>query len=75
MSSAFARGREAERGATSTGHAAASVDEGIEHQIEELVGELEAHALRAGGGFAGKLVQGAGQIVAGEAEQRHEGRW
>ena len=43
-------------------------------QVEELVGELEADALGPRGGFAGKLVQGAGQIVAGEAEQRHEAR-
>jgi len=57
--------REAERGAIGAADAAASVDEGIEHQVEELVGELEADALRAGGGFAGKLVQGVGQIVAG----------
>ncbi len=70
-----ALGREAERGATSTGHAAAAVDEGIEHQPKELIGELERRLLATGGGFAGKLVQGAGQIVAGEAEQRHEGRW
>ena len=38
--------------------AAASIDKGVEHQVEELVGELEADALGAGGGFAGKLVQG-----------------
>ena len=30
--------------------------------------------LRAGRGFARKLVQGAGQIAAGQAEQRHEAR-
>ena len=69
-----ALGRKAERGVIGTADAAASVDEGIEHQIEELVGELEADRLRAGRGFAGKLVQGAGEIVAGEAEERHEGR-
>ena len=33
-----------------------------------------ADLLRAGRGFAGKLVQGCGEIAAGEAEQRHEGR-
>ena len=54
--------------------AAAAIDEGIEHQVEELVGELEADLLRAGRGFAGKLVQRSGEIVAGEAEERHEGR-
>ena len=54
--------------------AAASVDEGIEHQIEELVGQLEADPLRAGRGFARKLVQGVGEIAAGQTEQRHEAR-
>ena len=54
--------------------AAASIDEGIEHQVEELVGELEADALGAGRGFARKLVQGVGQIAAGQTEQRHEAR-
>jgi hypothetical protein len=34
---------------------AAPVDEGIEHQVEELVGELEADFLRAGRGLAGEL--------------------
>ena len=71
---AVALGRKAERGMIRAADAAASIDEGIEHQVEELVGELEADALGAGGGFAGKLVEGAGQIVAGEAEQRHEAR-
>ena len=32
--------------------AAASIDEGVEHQVEELVGDLEADALGAGSGFA-----------------------
>ena len=54
--------------------AAAAIDEGIEHQVEELVGELECDLLRAGRGFAGKLVQRSGEIAAGEAEERHEGR-
>jgi hypothetical protein len=58
----------------SSTNAAAPIDEGIEHQIEELIGELEGDLLRAGGSFAGKLVQGCGEIVAGEAEERHEGR-
>ena len=43
--------------------AAASIDEGIEHQVEELVGELEADLLRAGRGFAGKLVQGVVRLL------------
>ena len=37
-----ALGREAERGTIGAADAATSVDEGIEHQIEELVGQLEA---------------------------------
>ena len=53
---------------------AAAIDERIEHHIEELIGELEADLLRAGGGLAGKLVQGISEIAAGEVEQRHEGR-
>ena len=53
---------------------AAAIDEGIEHQVEELVGELEGDFLRAGRGFAGKPVQRCGEIVAGEVEERHEGR-
>ena len=48
---------------------AAAIDEGIEHQVEKLVGELEADFLRAGGGFAGKLVQRTGETAAGEVEQ------
>ena len=33
---------------------APAIDERIEHQVEELVGELECDLLRAGRGFAGK---------------------
>src|SRR5262249_1706477 len=53
---------------------ATAVDEGIEHQVEELVGELEGDLLRTGRGFAGELVQGSGEIVTGKVEERHEGR-
>src|SRR5262249_50434316 len=53
--------------------AAAAVDERIEHQVQELIGELEADLLRIGSGFAGELAQRAGKIAAGEAEDSHEG--
>jgi hypothetical protein len=53
--------------------AATAVDEGVEHQGQELIGELEADSLRAGGGFAGELAQRIGEIAAGEAEDGHEG--
>ena len=69
-----ALGRKAKRRVIGPADATAPIDEGIEHQIEELVGELECDLLRAGRGFAGKLVQRSGEIVAGEAEERHEGR-
>jgi hypothetical protein len=49
-------GREAERGVIGAAGAAAAIDEGIEHQVQELVAELEPDLLRAGRGFAGKLV-------------------
>ena len=61
-------------GCSAPADATAPIDEGIEHQIEELVGKLECDLLRPCRGFAGKLVQGCGEIVAGEAEERHEGR-
>jgi hypothetical protein len=35
---------------------AAAINEGIKHHVEKLVGELEGDFLRAGRGFAGKLV-------------------
>ena len=54
-----ALGRKAKRRVIGAADAAAPIDEGIEHQVEELVGELEGDLLRAGRGFAGKLVQGA----------------
>ena len=34
---------------------AAAIDEGIEHHVEKLVGELECHFLCAGRGLAGEL--------------------
>src|SRR5262245_63393392 len=51
---------------------AAAIDEGIEHHVEKLVGELECHLLRTGRGLAGKLVQGIGEIAAGQPIERHE---
>jgi hypothetical protein len=49
-------GRSSRSGAKpSAGHAAAAVDEGIEHQPEELIGHLERDLLAAGRGFAGEL--------------------
>ena len=39
-----------------------------------MVHRIEGGLLRAGRGFAGKLVQRSGEIVAGEVEERHEGR-
>jgi hypothetical protein len=68
----FALGRKADRGATE--RVAAHVDEGIEHHVEELVGELEADLLRAGGGLAGEPIERPGQIAAGEEIKRFKGR-
>jgi len=51
---------------------AAAIDEGIEHHVQELVGELEGDLLRAGRGLAGKLVEGSGEIAAGQPIERHE---
>jgi hypothetical protein len=70
----FAFGRKAERRVICPSDATAPIDEGVEHQVEELVDKLESDFLRAGRGFAGKLVQRSGEIVAGQAEERHKGR-
>ena len=69
-----ALGRKAERGVIGAADAAAAIDERIEHQVEELVGELEADLLRAGRGFAGELRERIGEIAAGEAEDATR-RW
>ena len=53
---------------------ATAIDEGVKHQVEKLVAELECRLLCTGRGLAGKLVQRNGEIVAGEVEERHEGR-
>ena len=52
-----ARGCKPKRRVIGAADATAAIDEGIEHQIEELVGELERDLLRSGRGFTGKLVQ------------------
>ena len=54
---AFALGRKAERRMVGAADPAAAIDEGIEHQVEELVAELEADLLRAGCGLAVELIQ------------------
>ena len=70
--SASRSGAKRERGPAGAGGAAAAIDEGIEHQPEELVGHLERDLLAAGRGFAGELAQRIAEIAAGEAEDRHE---
>src|SRR5215831_15157348 len=68
----FAFGRKAERRVVGAADPAAAIDEGIEHHVQELVGELECHLLCAGRGLAGKLVQGIDEIAAGQPIERHE---
>src|SRR5262249_58566397 len=51
----LALGRESECRSAGATDATAAIDEGIEHQAEELALHLEADLLRAGCGFAGKL--------------------
>src|SRR5262249_26192853 len=68
----FALGRKAERRMVGAADPAAAIDEGIEHYVQELVGELEPDFLRAGRGLAGKLVQGSDEIAAGQPIERHE---
>ena len=53
--SVFALGRKAERRPAGAGHAAAAVDEGIEHEPEEQIHHLERGLLAAGRGLAGEL--------------------
>src|SRR5262249_3691307 len=69
----FAFGGKAERGMVgAAADPAAPIDEGVEHPVEKLIGELEADLLRAGGGFAGELAQRVSEIAAGQAEDGHE---
>ena len=68
----FALGRKGDRRPAGAGRAVAAVDEGIEHQPEELVGHLECDLLAAGRGFAGELAQRIAEIAAGEAEDADE---
>jgi hypothetical protein len=67
-----ALGGKAERGAARAGDAAASVDERIEHQVEELAPHLEAGLLRAGRGLAGELRERVAEIGAGQSEDGDE---
>ena len=55
-------------------HVASAIDERIEHDVEELIGELKAGLLRPGRRFARKKRQRIGEIGAGEGEQRQERR-
>jgi len=55
-------------------HVASAIDERIEHDVEELIGELKASLLRPGRRFARKKRQRIGEIGAGEGEQRQERR-
>src|SRR5262249_29317495 len=71
----FALRRKAERGASGARDAAAAIDEGIEHDPEELVRELEPALLWAGRGLAGKLAQRIAQARAGEIVQVREIGW
>src|SRR5215472_18391532 len=48
----FAVGRKAKRRIVGAANPATAVDEGIEHHVEELVGELERDLLRTRGGLA-----------------------
>ena len=53
---------------------AATVDEWIEHQVEEFVGELECNSFGPGRGLSRKLRKRVDQIVTAQSEQRHKGR-
>jgi hypothetical protein len=55
-------------------HAASAVDERIEHEVEELVGELEPSSLRTRRHLAREQRERIAEIGAGEGEQRQERR-
>src|SRR5262249_11578746 len=61
-------------GFASSSHWQDSDDSDRAHHLQELVGELEGDLLCAGRGLAGELVQGSGEIAAGQPIERHE-RW
>src|SRR5262245_17591859 len=65
----FALWRKAERRVIDAADAAAAVDERIKHQVQELIGELEANLLRVGGGFTGELAQRVGEIGAAQGKE------
>jgi hypothetical protein len=68
----FALRRKAERRDVGAAEPGAAVDEGIEHDAEELIRQLERTLLAAGRGFAGEQRQRIGEIGAGETEDVHE---
>src|SRR5262249_41515487 len=70
----FAVARKAKRRLVGAANPATAVDEGIEHQVEKLVGELEGDLLRARRGFPGELVECCGEVAASQTEERHECR-
>ena len=68
----FALGRKTDGAAAI--HVASAINERIEHDVEELIGELEASLLRPGRRFARKKRQRIGEIGVGEREERQERR-
>src|SRR5262249_7399114 len=68
----FPLGRQPERGVVSTTNPAAPIDERIEHQVEELVHELECDTLRAGCDFTVELIERPGQTAATQLEDGQE---
>src|SRR5262249_15353227 len=67
-----ALGREAKRGAARAGKSGPTVNERIEHEVEELALHLEADLLRAGRCFAGDLRERVAEIGASEPEDGDE---
>src|SRR5262249_21568524 len=70
----FALGRKAERAAAAGAERVAAVDEGIEHDAEELVCQLERRLLRAGRRFAREQRERAAEIDAAEGADARECR-
>src|SRR5262249_7678959 len=68
----LAVGRKAEGGTTGPRGAAPAVDEGIEHDAEELIGELKRRLLAAGRSLAREERQRVGEVAAGEPEDADE---
>src|SRR5262249_61168787 len=57
---------------TATVERVAAIDEGVEHDAEELVGQLERALLRAGRRLAREQRERVGEVGAGETEDGHE---